>query len=191
MRLWKKILFTGLTALFCLTVFCGLAYGYFRFVPPAGKVLVGKSESQIPYEKKPQNTGVFCRLPDDTPLYFYLDFAASRLTVEKTSVFADDPATLCCSLDIERLIDLIDRVGGLEWRTGTDLMRLAGVQATDLFENDPSLETRQKLLTAFIRAVARYGLDNDDLQMLFGESNFARFESWYEYLPQVFAGYRP
>ncbi len=188
----KRFIQTAVALMLCLTVFGGMAFLYLRFVPPAKLITTDTAQHEIPYELPPENADIICRMPSGKAVTFSLDFAENTLTVfnAKDGERRSENRYICV-LDRESLIDLIDRVGGLEMEIEGQKLRLPGVQAISFFERRPTEENRQKLLYAFTKQVARYGLDRVDLQALFQNGTptlpEAALQGWPQYLPAVFS----
>ncbi|MCQ2449497.1 MAG: hypothetical protein MJ132_04840, partial [Clostridia bacterium] len=183
----KRFLQTAVVLMLCLTVFGGMAFLYLRFVPPAKMITTDTAQHEILYELPPENAAVICRMPSGKAVTFSLDFAENTLTVFNVENGESLSANrYVCVLDRELLIDLIDRVGGLEMEIEGQKLRLPGVQAISFFERRPTAGNRQKLLYAFTKQVARYGLDRDDLQALFQNGSptlpDAALQGWPQYL---------
>ena len=181
---------TVLVGCLSLAVFCGVAVVYCRFVPPATVKQADKKATRIPYEKRPENCGILCTLPDESVLFFYLDFGALTLWVDDPALAADSEAVLRCSLDSERLIDCVDRVGGLTVTENGEVLRLPGVQVADRLAQEPTAETKKEFLTAFLCAVGEYGLDESDLAFLLPDLPPETAREWVAYLPQTVSHYK-
>ncbi len=186
MTRFKRFLFTAAVSFCSLAVFCAVSYGYLKFVPPANRSMpVEKSESRVPYGKTPEDTILLCRFFNDDEWYLYLRFSDLSVTVlPKTDVILSPD--FVCTFDRSRTVDLIDRVGGLEIGEKEGLYRLPGVQAADLMATRPDADTCRELWISFLRNARRFGLDRDDLSVIFKKSDpqisSERYTAWIPYL---------
>ena len=144
----------------CFAVFSGIAYIYIR----SDKIYnANKNESSVPYSSIPQSAAILLKLPQNNIL-FELDFANTLLNVTVNYEGECPTEGYTVTADESLIAGIIDRIGGIEFSDGKEVLRHTGIQVIQMIYSSfgSSEELKLTVLKAFIEKVSQTGLTRKD-----------------------------
>ena len=152
------------------TAFFLTAFIYLKYSDEKIENTADAKDFSVPYEKDlPENKGLIFIYPDNSANFLYLDFSEKRILIQDIEIYSEDCDLGGYSVDFSFKIDypviaeIIDRIGGIEMKSGKDYMRFTGTQITDMLSYSTDTDAlRQKIIMASLKSVSKNGLSDDD-----------------------------
>lgn len=158
--------FFKVTAISLLAGVVFFAVGYSYLTVSQKKPVTDNSVPSVPYYSSPENAGIMLRIASMKTV-FYLDFEEESVT----AIFADTISPqdnkiygydidFTVSDDMELLIFLVDKFGGIDIEFEEETLNYTGVQVVELLNSNP--EYRRTVTQKIIEKIAEYGLCPED-----------------------------
>ena len=193
----KKYLRVITICVFCGAIFLSTAYFYLLVSVENRQKTVSESAQNVPYSSPPQNTGLLFCLPEDVKITIFLDFERQvsyiiymQQNYSNLGNYTAYPADYEFEIDYDLLSVLIDRLGGVDLKTGNEVLRYTGIGVCDIISGGASDDLRAEIMKSICNRLSKKGFSNDDFAFLIANSGsklqLPDCMLWQDYLRGVF-----
>lgn len=169
----KKYLKISFVIFLCACVFFAGSYFYLYKNLQNGEKTAGTKKDDVPYYEVPENCGLHFLLPAGREVLFFLDFEKEISYIinifehtDLKSSYAGYSFDYCFTVDYTVLSALVDRIGGLDLRSGDETLRFTGIEVCDALCKNSSPEFSFEVITSFCDRIAQNGFSGEDFVYL-------------------------